>query len=96
MPQARPADPLSILSLATGLGALVFALFSVIPMAGMCLMPLSAICALLALVSGVASVIRTTLQPGLDGRAQAITGIGLSLTWGGCVALLAYFVSQAH
>lgn len=88
----RPADPLSILSLGAGIGALVLALFSVLPLAGMCLMPLSAISMLVALISGIASVIRTTLKPELDGRLQALTGIMLALIWCGVAVMFFVFV----
>ena len=90
--EAPPADPLSILALAAGIGALVLALFSVLPLAGMCLMPLSALCTVTALVSGVASVVRTTLNPKLEGRAQALVGIAFALVWCGVAVMLFVFV----
>lgn len=84
MPEARPADSLSILSLAAGIAALVLALFSIIPLVGMCLMPLSALSAVTALITGLISVVRTTVKPELDGRQQAIAGLTMALLW--CVA----------
>lgn len=77
--QARPADPLSIVALAAGIGALVLALLSVLPFMAMCFGPFSALAALVGLVTGVASVVRTSLNRQLDGRLQALTGLGLSL-----------------
>ena len=92
----RPADPLSILSLATGIAALCLALVSVMPLVGMCAMPISAICVLTSLVSGIASLIRTAIKPELDGRYQALSGIGLSLVWGLAAAILAMFAARPH
>jgi hypothetical protein len=96
MPEARPADPLSIVSLAAGIASLVMSLFAVLPMVGMCLMPVAALCALTGLITGIVSAIRTTLKPELDGRLQAFAGIGLSLVWVGAATLLAFFVTRAH
>lgn len=93
-PPGRQADPLSILSLATGIASLVLSLFSVLPLAGMCLMPLAAICMLVALISGVASLVRTAINPELDGRPQAIAGIVMALTWCGVAVLLFTFVAR--
>jgi hypothetical protein len=79
--QARPTDPLSIVALAAGIGALVLALLSVLPLMAMCFGPISALSALVGLVTGLASVIRTSVNRELDGRLQALTGLGLSLVW---------------
>lgn len=95
MPQAeRPADGLSILSLAAGIASLVLVLFSVMPLLGWCTMPLSALSAAVALISGIASVIRTSLNKTLEGRAQAITGLVLSLVWFAGAALLLTFAAR--
>jgi hypothetical protein len=91
VPQAeRPADELSVLALAAGIGALVLLLFSVLPFVGVCLGPLSALSAALALITGIVSLVRTTMKPELDGRYQALAGIALALVWGAMatVALL--------
>lgn len=93
-PPGRQADPLSILSLATGIASLVLALFSVLPLAGMCLMPLAAICMLVALISGVTSLVRTSINPQLEGRLQAIAGIVMALVWCGVAVLLFTFVAR--
>jgi uncharacterized membrane protein len=91
----QPADPLSILSLAGGIGALILALFSMTPVVGpFCLAPVSALCALLALVTGIASVVRTTMNPQLDGRQQAIVGIVFSLVWCLVAAIFAVAVMR--
>ncbi|MFT3711395.1 MAG: hypothetical protein QM817_27495 [Archangium sp.] len=83
MPAAeRPADELSVVALAAGIGALVLLLFSVLPFVAPCLVPLSALSAALALITGIASLIRTTLKPELEGRYQALAGIALALVWG--------------
>lgn len=92
----RPADPLSIVSLAAGIAALLLALVSVMPLVGMCTMPISAICVLTSVISGIASLIRTALKPELDGRYQALAGLGLSLVWGVAAAILAMFAARAH
>ena len=78
-PPTRPADPLSVLSLAGGIGALVFAAISVVPLFGLCTFPLSVLCVLTSVVSGIASLVRTTMKPELEGRLQALSGLGLSL-----------------
>jgi hypothetical protein len=96
MPEARPADPLSIVSLAAGIASLVLAVFSVLPMVAMCLLPISALCALTGLVTGVISAIRTTLKPELDGRQQALMGLALSLVWVGAATTLAMFAARSH
>ncbi len=83
----RPADGLSILCLASAIAALVTMLFSLIPMLGMCLAPVSVLCVAVAAISGVASLIRTALQPQLEGRAQALAGLGLLLVWGAGAAV---------
>lgn len=90
----RPTDPLSIVALAAGIGALVLSLTSVLPLMGMCLGPLSGIAALVALVSGVASIVRTTLDKELDGRLQAFAGVFLALLWGVAAAILFSFVAR--
>jgi hypothetical protein len=92
----RPADPLSILSLATGIAAVLLALVSVMPLVGMCALPISALCVLTSVISGVASLIRTAVKPELDGRYQALAGLGLCLLWGAAAAILAVFASRAH
>jgi len=93
---ARPTDPLSILSLAGGIASLLLAAFSVVPLFGLCTMPLSVICVLTSLVAGVASVIRTTLKPELDGRLQAFAGLAFSLIWCLVAVLLFTFASRDH
>ncbi len=90
----RPTDPLSIVALAAGIGALVLALTAVLPLVGMCLAPLSALSALVALVTGLASVVRTTVNRQLDGRLQALTGLGLALLWSAGAGLLYLFASR--
>lgn len=90
----QPTDPLSILSLAAGIASLVLAVFSVLPLAGMCLMPIAALSMLVALVSGVASIVRTTLNPQLQGRAQAIAGVLMAITWCGVATLLFMFIAR--
>jgi MFS-type transporter involved in bile tolerance (Atg22 family) len=92
----RPTDPLSILSLAGGIAALLLAAFSVVPLFGLCTMPLSVISVLTSIVAGIASVVRTTLKPQLDGRLQAIAGLGLSLVWCLVAVLLFMFASRDH
>jgi hypothetical protein len=93
MPEAaQPADGLSVLSLAAGIGAVVLILFSVLPLIGWCLGPLSGVSALVALVTGIASLVRTTLRPQLEGRWQALAGIALALLWGAGAAVLALVV----
>ena len=81
MPEARPAEPLSIVALAAGIGALVLTLFSVMPLLGVCFLPLGALLALTALLTGVLSLVNIVRKPQLDGRAQALTGIALSVAW---------------
>lgn len=90
----RPTDPLSIVALAAGIGAIVLALTSVLPLLGMCLGPLSGVSALVALVTGLTSVARTTLDKGLDGRLQAIAGVFLALLWGVAAAILLSYVAR--
>lgn len=95
MPDAeRPADGLSILALAAGIGALVLMLFSLMPMLGWCTAPLSALCAALAFITGVASLIRTTLNPKLEGRWQALAGLALAGVWGAGAAILLNVLSR--
>jgi hypothetical protein len=96
VPQAeRPADELSVVSLAAGIGALVLLLFSVLPFVGVCLAPLSALSALAAIITGVASLIRTRLKPELDGRYQALSGIALALVWG-AMATVAFLIVRRY
>lgn len=79
--RTRPADPLSILSLAAGISSLLLAAGSVLPLVGMCTLPISVLCVLTSLISGVASLVRTAVNPELEGRLQALAGLGLSLLW---------------
>lgn len=92
----RPADPLSILCLAAGIAALVLAAFSLIPMFGLCTMPLSILSVATSIVSGVASLVRTTLKPELEGRLQALSGLGFSLVWCLIAGLFFVFASRTH
>ena len=94
--ETRPADPLSVLSLAAGIGALGLAAISVVPLFGLCTMPLSVICVLTSVLSGVASLVRTTMKPALEGRQQALFGLGLSLVWCRVAALFFVFASRTH
>ncbi len=97
MPEAtRPADPSSIVSLAAGIAALVLAVFSVLPLVGMCTMPLSVLSVLTSLVTGIVSLVRTTVRPELEGRWQALAGLGLSLVWCGAAAVLLLFAMRPH
>lgn len=97
MPEAeRPADSLSIVSLAAGVAALVLAVFSVLPLVGMCTMPLSVLSVLTSLISGIVSLVRTTVRPELEGRWQAIAGLGLSVLWCAAVAVLLLFAMRPH
>ena len=97
MPEAeRPADSLSIVSLAAGIAALVLAVFSVLPLVGMCTMPLSVLSVLTSLITGIVSLVRTTVRPELEGRWQAIAGLGLSVLWCGAVAVLLLFAMRPH
>ena len=97
MPEAeRPADSLSIVSLAAAVAALVLAVFSVLPLVGMCTMPLSVLSVLTSLISGIVSLVRTTVRPELEGRWQAIAGLGLSVLWCGAVAVLLLFAMRPH
>ncbi|MFO0598184.1 MAG: hypothetical protein U0228_22970 [Myxococcaceae bacterium] len=95
MPEAeRPADGLSILCLAAGIAAVVLLLFSVILMLGWCTVPLSVLAAATALISGIASLIRTARRPELEGRMQALAGLGLTLVWGGGFFLMMSIFSR--
>lgn len=97
MPEAeRPADPLSIISLASGIAALLLAVFAVLPFAAMCTMPFSVLSVLTSIITGIISLVRTTVRPELEGRWQALAGLGLSLLWCGAAAVLLMFVSRAH
>lgn len=92
----RPADPLSVLCLAGGIVALVCAAFSVVPLVAFCTLPLSVVSVLTSVVSGIASLIRTTLKPELEGRLQALAGLALSVVWGLIVGLFFMFAARAH
>lgn len=94
MPDARPTEPLSIFSLAAGIAALVLTLFSVMPLALMCTLPLGGLSALAAFVTGVISVVQTFRKPHLEGRAQALMGIALSLAWALSSAALVWWMSR--
>ena len=95
MPEAaRPADDLSVVSLAAGIACLVMLLFSILPLVGMCLGPLSALSALMAIITGVASLIRTARRPELEGRLQALSGIALALVWIAGVTVLLLIVAK--
>lgn len=97
MPEAtRPADPLSIVSLAGGIAALVLAVFSVLPLVGMCTMPLSILSVLTSVITGIVSLVRTTMKPELEGRWQALAGLGLSVVWCGAAAVLLLFAMRPH
>lgn len=82
MKDTKPADSLSILSLAAAVAGLVSLLFCIIPMFAFCLAPVSALCMAVAVVSALASLVRTTLKPELEGRGQALTALGLAAVWG--------------
>lgn len=92
----RPADIFSIVALAGGIGALVFAVASVLPLVGMCTFPLSVLCVLTSVVSSIVSLVRTTMKPELEGRMQALFGLGLSLLWGLAAWLLFAFMSRTN
>ena len=94
--QTRPADPLSVLCLAAGIAALALAAISVVPLFGLCTMPLSVICVLTSVLSGLASLVRTTMKPELEGRLQALFGLGLALVWCGVAALFFVFASRTN
>ena len=94
--KTREADPLSILCLAAGIGALVLAAFSLLPLAALCTLPLSIFCVLTSVVSGVVSLVRTTLKPELEGRMQALFGLGLSLLWCLSAGLILLFAARPH
>lgn len=91
---SRATDPLSILSLAAGIAALVLALFSVLPLVGMCMLPISGLSMVVALLAGVASVARTTVNRQLAGRPQALAGVFMAVAWCGVAALLLTFVAR--
>ena len=92
----RPADPFSIVSLAGGIGALIFALASVMPLVGMCTFPLSVLCVLTSVVTSLISLVRTTMKPELEGRMQALFGLGLSSLWCVAAGLLFAFMSRTN
>jgi VIT1/CCC1 family predicted Fe2+/Mn2+ transporter len=81
-------DPLSILALASAIAALVLTVFSLMPMLAFCFIPIGALCAATALISGLASVIRTTINPKLEGRPQALAALGMLLIYGGGIWVL--------
>ena len=85
---------MSIIALAAGIGAVVLALTSVLPLIGMCLGPLSALSALVALITGLASVVRTTVNRELEGRPQAFAGLFLALLWATAATLLFLYASR--
>jgi hypothetical protein len=87
-------DGLSILALACAIAALVLTVFSVMPMLGWCFIPLGGLCAATALISGVASVIRTTINPKLEGRQQALAALGMLCIYGLGVWVLASILSR--
>ncbi len=82
MSEEKTTDGLSILALACAIAALIFTVFSVMPMLAWCLIPIGGICAAVALISGIASVIRTTINPKLEGRQQALAALGLLSIYG--------------
>jgi hypothetical protein len=92
----READPLSILSLGAGIASLLFALFSLVPLFGLCTAPLSIVSVLTSVIAGVASLVRTTIKPELEGRLQALSGLGLSLVWCAAATLFFVFASRTH
>ena len=50
--------------------------------------------ALLAIITGVASLIRTARRPELEGRLQALSGIALALVWIAGVTVLLLIVAK--
>ena len=92
----RPADPFSIIALAGGIGSLVFAVASVLPLVGMCTFPLSILCVLTSVVTSIISLVNTTMKPELEGRMQALFGLGLSLLWFVAAGLLFAFMSRTN
>ncbi len=90
----RPADGLSILALASSIAALVLMLFSIMPLLALCLGPLSVLSAAVAVVSALASLVRTTLKPELDGRWQALAALTLMTVWGAGAWILFSVVSR--
>jgi ABC-type Na+ efflux pump permease subunit len=85
---------MSIIALAAGIAALVLALASVLPLMGMCFGPVSGLFALVAFITGLASVVRTTLNREIEGRPQAFAGLFLSLVWATAATLLFLFASR--
>jgi hypothetical protein len=85
---------MSIVALAAGIASLVLMLFSLMPMLGWCTAPISALCAALALIMGLASLVRTTINPKLEGRWQALAGLFFALLWGGGAAILLNVLSR--
>ena len=90
----RPADPLSILSLASGIASLLFALISVMPLIGACTLPLSVLSVATSVVSGIASLVRTAIKPELEGRLQALAGLALSVVWCLAAAVIVTFLTR--
>lgn len=82
MKETKPADGLSIVSLAAAVAALVTLLFCIIPMFAFCLAPISLLSAAVAVLTGVPSLIRTAVRPELEGRGQVLAGFGLLAVWG--------------
>jgi len=85
---------MSIVALAAGIASLVLMLFSLMPMLGWCTAPISALSAALALITGIASLVRTTLNPKLEGRWQALAGLFFALIWGAGAAILLNVLSR--
>lgn len=82
MKETKPADGLSIVSLAASIAAVVTLLFCIIPMFAFCLAPISVLCAAAAVLTGIPSLIRTAIKPELEGRGQVLSGFALLLLWG--------------
>ena len=68
----------------------------VVPLAALCTLPISILCVLTSVVSGVVSLVRTTLKPELEGRMQALFGLGLSLLWCVAAGLIFLFAARPH
>jgi len=47
----------------------------VVPLVAFCTLPLSVVSVLTSVVSGIASLIRTTLKPELEGRSRRFAGL---------------------
>ena len=59
-------------------------------------MPFSVLSVLTSIITGIVSLVRTTVRPELEGRWQALAGLGLSLLWCGAAGVLLMFVLRAH